>query len=68
MNEKEKKNIKETLKIIEKILDYNKNAQNLFYRASKVDKRKSKPKFKKSIAERAKLRRQQFGIVKKKKN
>ena len=68
MNEKEKKkNVKKTLKIIEKILDYNKNAQNLFYHASKVDKRKSKPKFKKSIAERAKLGRQKFDIVKKKK-
>ena len=38
MNEKEKKNVKET-EIIRKILDYNKNAQNIFHRASKVDKK-----------------------------
>ena len=38
---KEKKNVKETLEIIRKILDYDKNAQNFFHRASKVDKRKS---------------------------
>ena len=68
MSDKEKKykNANET-KIIRKILDYNKNTQNFFHQASKVDKRKSKPKFKKSIAERMKLRRQKFNIVKKKK-
>ena len=38
---KEKKNVKETLEIIRKILDYDKNAQNFFHHASKVDKRKS---------------------------
>ena len=41
MSEKEKKNANETLKIIEKILDYNKNAQKNFLLASKVDKGKS---------------------------
>ena len=34
----------ETLKIIEKMLYYNKNAQNFFSVASKVDKGKSEPK------------------------
>ena len=42
----------ETLEIIRKILDYNKNAKNLFHRAPKVDKRKLKPKIEESIAER----------------
>ena len=46
MSEKEKnyKNVDETLEIIKKILDYNKNAQNIFQLASKVDKGKSEPK------------------------
>ena len=54
MSEKEKvdKNADETLEIINKILDYNKEAQNFFHRASKVNKRKSKAKIEKSIAER----------------
>ena len=54
MSEAEKKNenADETLKIIEKILDYNKNAQKIFQLASKVDKRKSEPKTEESIAER----------------
>ena len=43
--EKKKKNADETLEIVRKILDYNKIAQNLFQRASKVDERKSKLKF-----------------------
>ena len=44
MNDKEKKykNTKETLEIINKIIDYNKDAQNFFHRASKVDKKKKK--------------------------
>ena len=46
----------ETLKIIEESLDYNKNAQNFFLVASKVDKGKSEPKPEESIAERVKLR------------
>ena len=47
MNDKEKKykNARETLKIIKKIIDYNKDAQNFFHHASKVDKTKSKSKF-----------------------
>ena len=47
----------ETLKIIEKILDYNKEAQKLFHHSSKVDKRKSK-----SIAERVKLKNQKNNL------
>ena len=38
---KKKTNADETLKIIEEILDYNKNAQKIFLLASKVDKGKS---------------------------
>ena len=64
---KKEKNADETLKIIKKILDYNKDAQKFFHHASKVDKGKSKPKFEKSIAERAKLRRQKLDIIRKKK-
>ena len=45
---KKDKNVDETLKIIKKILDCNKNAQSFFYRASKIDKEKSKPKFEKN--------------------
>ena len=44
--------------MINKIIDYNNNAQNIFHRASKVDKKKSEPKIEKSIAERTKLRRE----------
>ena len=36
---KKKKNPKETLEIINKIIDYNKDAQNFFHHASKVDKK-----------------------------
>ena len=59
MSEKEKKdkNACETLKIIRKILDYNKDAQNFFHCASKVYKGKSESKIEESIAERTKLRR-----------
>ena len=55
MNEKEKeeKNVDETLEFINKILDYDKDAQNIFHRASKVDKKKSKPKIEKSISEKS---------------
>ena len=42
--EKKNKNVDETLEIIEKILDYNKNAQKFLQLASKVDKGKSEPK------------------------
>ena len=69
MREKEKKdkNVDETLKIIKKILDYNKDAYKFFQLASKVDKRKSKTKFEESIAETTKLRRQKLNIIAKKK-
>ena len=43
--------------MIEKILDYNKNAQKNFQLASKVDKEKSEPKTEKSIAKRVKLKK-----------
>ena len=39
-----KKNVDEKLEIIEKILDYNKNAQKIFQLVSTVDKGKSEPK------------------------
>ena len=67
MKKKKNKIVKQTLEIIRKILDYNKNPQNFFHRASKNDKRKSKPKFEKSVPERMKLRRQKLNIVRKKK-
>ena len=53
MSEKEKKekNCGWDIKIIKKILDYNKDAQKFFHHASKVDKGKSKPKTEESIAE-----------------
>ena len=41
---KKYKNADETLKIIEKILDYNKDTQKIFQHASKVDKKKIKTK------------------------
>ena len=45
MSEAEKKkNADETLEIIKKVLDYNKNAQKIFQLASKVDKEKSELK------------------------
>ena len=50
-------NADETLKIIKKILDYNKHAWKNFQFASKVDKGKSEPKPEESIAERTILRK-----------
>ena len=50
MSETENKNADETLKIIEEILDCNKNAQKILLLASKVDK--GKPVSKKTIVER----------------
>ena len=44
MSETKKKNADETLEIIKKILDYNKDVQKKFQLASKVDKEKSEPK------------------------
>ena len=62
MSETEKKNkinknADETLEIIKKIIDYNKNAQKFVQHVSKVDKGKSKPKCEGSIAERIMLRK-----------
>ena len=41
------------IKMIHKVIDYNKDAQNFFQHASKVDKGKSKSKPEESIVERA---------------
>ena len=58
----------ETLEIINKIIDYNNNAQNFFHHASKVDKTKSEPKIEESIAERAQLKNMIAEIKKEEKN
>ena len=63
--EKKYKYADETLKIIKKILDYNKDAQNYFHRASNVDKGKSEPKTEESIAERVKLKNNRICEIKK---
>ena len=66
MSETEKKNAYETLKIIEEILDYNKNALKNFLLASKVDKGKSVPKkiiIERNIAESVKLRRRRIAKI-----
>ena len=65
MSETENKNADETLNIIEKILDYNNNAQKKFQFASKVDKGKSELKFEKSIAGRVKLKTEKIAEIKK---
>ena len=52
---KKYKNVDKTLEIIKKILDYNKDVQNIFQHASKVDKGKSEPEG--SIAKRTILRK-----------
>ena len=51
MNEKEKKDkiVDETLEIIKKVIDYNKDAQNLFHCASKVDKKNQNQRLKKVL-------------------
>ena len=46
--EKEEKNVDETLEFINKILDYDKDAQNIFHRASKVDKKNQNQRLKKA--------------------
>ena len=69
MSETEKKNnADETLKIIEEILDYNKNAQKNFPFPSKVDKGKSEPKSEKSIGKRVHLRREKIAEIEEEKN
>ena len=60
--EKKNKNADETLDIIKKILDYNKNV----HLVSKVDKKESELKFE-SIADRLKSRKQKLDIINKKK-
>ena len=67
MKNKKNKNAYETLEIIKKILDYNKNTPKYFQLASKFDKEKPKPKTEESIAERIKLRRQKLDIIAKNK-
>ena len=47
--EKEKKNTDETLKILEKILNYNKNIQKIFQSASNVNKKNQNQKLKKVL-------------------
>ena len=64
VKEKKHKNADETLKIIEEILDSNKNSQNFFSVASKVHKGKSEPKPEESIAKRVHLRREKAAKVK----
>ena len=59
------KNVDETLEVIKKILDCNKDAQKNFQYASKVDKGKSKPNPKESIAERVKLKNDMIAKIKK---
>ena len=51
MREKEKiyKNANETLEIIKKVLDYNKNAPKYFQLASKVDKKNQNQMLKKVL-------------------
>ena len=61
--EKKYKYADETLKIIKKILDYNKDAQKIFQHASKVDKRKSEPEG--NIAERTILRKEMVAEIEK---
>ena len=64
--EKKKKNADETLSIIKKIVDCNKDAQKIFQLASKVDRGKPEPKTEESIAERTKLRREGIAEIKRK--
>ena len=59
------KNVDETLEVIKKILDCKNDAQKNFQYASKVDKGKSKPKPKESIAERVKLKNEMIAKIKK---
>ena len=66
VKQKKNKNADETLKIIEKILDYNKDAQKIFQHASKVGKGKPKPE--ESIAERTILRKEKVAEIEKKQN
>ena len=62
---KKDKNADETLNIIKKILNYNKDIQEISQLASKVDKGKSEPKTEESIAERVKLKNKKIAEIKK---
>ena len=61
---KKRKMFRRHYTLLDKILDYNKNAQNFFRRASKTDKRKSEPKTEESIAERVKLKNYMIAEIK----
>ena len=63
MSEKEKKSADETLKIIEEILYYNKEAQKTSSVASNIDE----PNPEESIVKRVKLRRQKLNTIEEKK-
>ena len=54
---KKDKHAGDILEIIKKHFDYNKDAQNFFHHASKIDKGKSEPKTEESIADRAKIKK-----------
>ena len=56
----------ETLKIIEEILNYNKEAQKTFSIASKVDK--SEPKIEQTITKRVRLGREEITEIKEEEN
>ena len=64
MKQKKINNADETLKIIKKVLDYNKNAQKNFPLASKIDKGNSEPKTEECIEDRTKLRRERIAEIK----
>ena len=57
MSEREKKNADETLKTIEKILDYNKDSQKNFQLPSKIDKEKSEAKLEKKHCREGKIKK-----------
>ena len=65
MKKKKNKNVDEALKIIEKIINYNKNTKKYFQFVSKVYKGKSDQKTEESIAERVKLKNVKIAEIKK---
>ena len=65
MKKKKSKNVDEALKIIEKIINYNKNTKKYFQLVSKVDKEKSEQKTEESTAERVKLKNVKIVEIKK---
>ena len=62
---KKDKNADETLNIIKKILNYNKDIQKISQLASKVDKGKSEPKTEESIAKRTILKKEMVAEIEK---